>query len=348
MLSLLRRAEDLLIQVLRLVLLAFSIFLIIGMGRWIWDHYQSKKPDVAVATPTALNWQQAPYDLKYMEEETGRDLNGMSHSTPMEKRLADPALRPEFLKADGLLRGYIYKDVAARKRIEKDNSGQGLEPIHPLLKGDALPSADEVNRQIKMREARENSCCDKEAADAAAAEVDAAWTARRITFNSEDRIARAATQAAAEAAASAAADAAAEASGDEMLTDAVNLASEINDRAQAAEMEHGEGAYAAYLKGLPAALQAVLGNEKLASKLQQQSASQIVTTLMTNYTLSFDRTAMKIRGDNPDAEKWEFLGIDTAFATMLISCLVMVMMALVMIRIERHMRSSIAGADHKR
>lgn len=344
MLSLLRRAEDLLIQVLRLVLLAFSIFLIIGMGRWIWEHYQPKKPDTASATATALNWKEAPYDLKYMEEETGRDLNGMNFSTPMEKRLADPALRPDFLKADALLRGFIYKDVAARKRIEKEHSGQGLEPIHPLLKGDALPSADEVSRQIKMREARENSCCDKEAADAAAAEVDAAWTARRITFNREDRIARAATQAAAEAAADAAADAIA----DEMLTDTVNLASEINDRAQAAEMEHGEGAYAAYIKGLPAALQAVLGNENLTKKLQQQSASQIVTTLMTNYTLSFDRTAMKLRGDNPDAEKWDFLGIDTAFATMLISCLVMVMMALVMIRIERNMRSATAGSDHKR
>ena len=342
MLTLLRRAEDLLIQVLRLVLLAFSVFVIVGMGNWLWDHYQPKKLDAALATPTALNWKDAPYDLKFMEDETGRDLSSLSNSTPLEKHLADPALRPDFQKADGLLRGFIYKDSAARKRIEQENSGQGLEPIHPLLKGDAIPSADEVNRQIKMREARENACCDKEAADAAAAEVDAAWTARRITFTREERLARAAAQAADDAAAAIAAEAM-----DELLTDAVNLTAEINDRAQAAEMEHGEGAYAAYIKGLPAALQAVLGNEKLAKKLQQQPAAQIVSTLLTNYTLSFDRTAMKIRGDNPDAEKWDFLGIDTAFATMLISSLVMVMMVLVMIRIERHMRSTSAQAGQK-
>ena len=60
--------------------------------------------------------------------------------------------------------------------------------------------------------------------------------------------------------------------------------------------------------------------------------------MLTNYTLSFDRTAAKLRGDNPDEEKWEFLGMDTAFATLLISCLVMVMMALVMFRMERHLR----------
>ena len=65
MLTLLRRAEDLLIQVLRLVLLAFSIFVLFGMGHWIWDHYKPKKPDIATAgASAALNWKDAPYDLK--------------------------------------------------------------------------------------------------------------------------------------------------------------------------------------------------------------------------------------------------------------------------------------------
>lgn len=324
MLNLMRRAEDLLIQVLRLVLLAFSVFVIIGMGNWLWDHYKPRKSDAAQAAVTALNWKEAPYDLKFMAEETGRDLSGMSHVEPMEKRLADPALRPDFRKADGLLRGFIYKDTAARKRIEKESGSQGLEPIHPLLKRDAMPSDDEVNRQIKMREAREHACCDKEAADAAAAAVDAAWTARRIVLKPEERMVRAAADAEAM---------------DEMQMDAVNLTSEIHDRALAAEAEHGEGAYAAYIKGLPAALQAVLGNDALAGKLQQQPTPQIVSTLLTNYTLSFDRTAMKLRGDSPDEQKWEFLGLDTAFATMLISCLIMVMMVLVLIRIERQLRS---------
>ena len=332
MLNLMRRVEDMLVQIVRVVLLAFSVFVLIGMGLWIFDHYKAKKPDAALAAPVALNWKDAPYDLKYMEEETGRDLSGMNTQVPLEKRLADPALRPSFQKADGLLRGLIYKDPTARKRIEKENSSQGLDPIHPLLKGDAAPSDDEVNRQIKMREARENSCCDKEAADAAAAAADAAWSARRIALSREDRAAAAAVEAAVAAAAEAADE-------DSVLADPVNLASEIHERAQAAEMEHGEGSYAAYVKGLPAALETVLANEKLAAKLQLQPAQQIVNILLTNYTLSFDRTAQKLRGENPDEDKWKFLGVDTAFATMLISCLVMVVMVLVLIRMERHMRT---------
>ena len=338
MLNMLRRVEDLFVQIIRLVLLAFSVFVLVGMGAWLWDHYKPKKADTPVAA-AALNWKDAAYDLKFMEEETGRDLSGISPQIAMEKRLADPALRPSFQKADGLLRGFIYKDPAARKRIERENNGQGLEPVHPLLKGDAIPSADEVGRQIKMREARENSCCDKDAADEAAAAADAAWTARRISLPKRD--------AAAEAAIEAAIAAAEAADSEEMLADPVNLASEINDRALSAEIEHGEGSYAAYLAGLPAALQKVMTNEKLAPKLQQQSASQIVSTLLTNYTMSFDRTAQVLKGENPDADKWDFLSVDTAFASMLISCLVMVVMVLVLIRMERHMRTMSQNSGNK-
>ena len=345
MFTIFRRIEDVMVFLVRLVLLAFMIFALIGMGAWGWNHFKPKKPDAmsVFAPQTPLDWKDAKLDLKFMEEETGRDLNGLSSQVSIEKRLANPELRPSFQQADGLLRGFVYKDTAARKRIEKENSGQGLEPIHPLLKGDAIPSADEVARQTKMREARENSCCDKEAADEAAAAVDAAWTARRINLTREDMMARAAVEAAADAAAEAAT------SEDEMLNDPVNLASEINDRAQMAEMEHGEGSYAAYIKGLPAGLQQVLANEKLTAKLQQQSASQIVTTLLTNYTMAFDRTAQTMRGENPDEEKWDFTGMETVFLTMLVSCLVMVVMVLVMIRMERHMRnmSQQTGRDQK-
>jgi hypothetical protein len=194
-----------------------------------------------------------------------------------------------------------------------------------------------------MREARENSCCDKEAADAAAAEVDAAWTARRISLTREDRMARAAADAAADAAI-----AAAPGFGRRRRADG---SGEPGLRNQRPCPGRRDGAWRRLVRGLhqglPVALEKVLGNESLAKKLQQQSAPQIVNTLLTNYTLSFDRTAAKLRGDNPDEEKWEFLGMDTAFATLLISCLVMVMMALVMFRMERHLRGIGAQSGQK-
>lgn len=330
MLNVFSRIEDALVQIVRVVLLVFSVFVLLGMGWWLWDHYQPQKSQ-PVAT-AALDWKDAPYDLQFMEDETERDMSGMGNALPLEKRLADPALRPSFQQADGLLRGFVYKDPAQRKRVELENSSQGLMPLHPLLKGDALPSPAEVKRQIQLREARENACCDSEAADAAAAAVDAEISAQRIAFTREDRAVAAAAAAAADAAVEALVDA------EQTLSEPVNLAAEIHDRASAAEMEHGAGAYEAYVKGLPAALEKVLAKESLAARLQQQPAQQIVNTLLINYTLAFDRTAQRLKGENPDQEKWQFSSMETAFTTMLIACLVMVIMVLVLIRMERHMR----------
>jgi hypothetical protein len=337
MMNVLRRVEDVLVQVVRVVLLAFSVFVLIGMAFWLWSHYKPRQSDAAPAAQTALDWKSAKPDLKYVVDETARDLSGVADQVPMEKRLADPALRPSFQKADGLLRGFIYTDPAARKRVEKDSNGQGLAPIHTLLKGDATPSEADVQRQIKLREQRENACCDDATRDASAAAIDAtagAAAVRRVALTSAER-----TMALAATAAVAAAQAAEEEpEGDDWLNEPVDLAAQIHERAQTAESEHGTGAYAAFVQSLPAALEQVLGNERLAAKLREQSAQQITSMLLLNYTLSFDRSAQRLKGEDPDTDGWEFSSMETVFGTMLISCLVMVVMVLVLIRMERHMR----------
>jgi hypothetical protein len=333
MMNVLRRIEDVLVQIVRVVLLAFSVFVLIGMAFWLWSHYKPKQSDAAPAAQVALDWKSAKPDLKYVVDETARDLSGMADQVPMEKRLADPELRPSFQKADGLLRGFIYTDPAARKRVEKDNNGQGLAPINALLKGDAAPSEADVQRQIKLREQRENACCDDATRDASAAAVDAATDAaavRRVAMAGAERDA-----------------AEEEPEGDDWLNEPVDLAAQIHERAQAAESEHGTGAYAAFVQGLPAALEQVLGNERLAAKLREQSAQQITSMLLLNYTLSFDRSAQHLKGEDPDTDKWEFSSVETAFGTMLISCLVMVVMVLVLIRMERHMRLMSEQSGHK-
>lgn len=332
MMNLLRRIEDVLVQIVRVVLLAFSVFVLIGMAFWLWSHYKPKQSDAApAAAQVALDWNSAKPDLKYVVDETARDLSGMADQTPMEKRLADPALRPSFQKADGLLRGFIYSDPAARKRVEKDNNSQGLAPVHPLLKGDAVPSDAEVQRQIKLREQRENACCGDAAQDASASALDATADAAVHRVRGEREASRAAVAAAASSTEE-------EPEGDDWLSEPVDLAAQIHERAQMAETEHGAGAYAAFVQGLPAALEQVLANDSLTAKLRGQSAQQITSMLLLNYTLSFDRLAQRLKGEDSDNDKWEFSSMETAFGTMLISCLVMVVMVLVLIRMERHMR----------
>ncbi|EZP54482.1 hypothetical protein [Delftia sp. RIT313] len=309
--NMLRRIEDLLVQVVRVVLLVFSLLVLVGMALWTWESFRPGKAEAPQAVAQELNWKDARPDLQFVVDETSRDLGAGGGEPAMEKRLADPALRPAFQKADALVRAYVNKDPARRERTERDNQARGLAPLHPLLQGDALPSEADVQRRIQERGQREG---DAGAVDAAA---DAA---------------------AADAAAAAAASTDEE---DGWMVEPVDTAAAIHERAQAAELEHGKGAYAAYVQGLPAALEQVFGNAALEPRLQAQTAQQILSTVLLNYTLSLDNAARALRGeDSQGSSSWKerFGAVETAFWSMLMSFLVLVVMVLVFIRMERHLR----------
>ena len=336
MLNVLRRLEDGLVQVLRMVLLVFSLLLLVGMAVWVWDYFKPSKPVSAVAADAVtLNWKDAKLDLGYVVDETRRDLGNAGNDLPMEKRLADPELRPSFQKADALFRGFIYMNPAQRKRIESDNNSQGLAPVHALLKGDVLPTPEEVNRQIKQRESRENGeCCSADPTEAADGAIDAAHVRM---------MAESAARAGAVAAASAVAvmdESEGEAETDESLIEPIDVAASIHERAAMAQIEHGTGAYEAYVKGLPGALEKVLGNEDLAPTLRNQSAQGLISMVLINYTLAFDRTAMTLKGEEPTSSSWveRFQSVELAFWSLFMSFLVLVVMVLIFIRIERHLK----------
>lgn len=314
--NMLRRIEDLLVQVVRVVLLVFSLLVLVGMALWTWESFRPGKAEAPQAVAQELNWKDARPDLQFVVDETSRDLGAGGGEPAMEKRLVDPALRPAFQKADALVRAFVNKDPARRERTERDHQARGLAPLHPLLQGDAQPSEADVQRRIQERGQREG---DAGAVDAAA---DAA----------------AADAAAADAAAAAAASADEE---DSWMVDPVDTAAAIHERAQAAELEHGKGAYAAYVQGLPAALEQVFGNAALEPRLQAQTAQQILSTVLLNYTLSLDNAARALRGeDSHGSSSWKerFGAVETAFWSMLMSFLVLVVMVLVFIRMERHLR----------
>ena len=310
--NMLRRIEDLLVQVVRVVLLVFSLLVLVGMALWTWESFRPGKAEAPQAVAQELNWKDARPDLQFVVDETSRDLGAGGGEPAMEKRLVDPALRPAFQKADALVRAFVNKDPARRERTERDHQARGLAPLHPLLQGDALPSEADVQRRIQERGQREG---DAGAVDAAAADA-----------------------ASADAAASAAASADEE---DSWMVDPVDTAAAIHERAQAAELEHGKGAYAAYVQGLPAALEQVFGNAALEPRLQAQTAQQILSTVLLNYTLSLDNAARALRGeDSHGSSSWKerFGAVETAFWSMLMSFLVLVVMVLVFIRMERHLR----------
>jgi hypothetical protein len=298
MFTFLRRIEDLLVQVVRVVLLVFSLVVLVALALWVWDSVRgNKSSSSALSEPAALNWKEAKLDLAYVVAETGRDLGGSQ--IPLAKRLSDPQLRPSFLQADQIIRAFINQNPAQRERVEQENGGRGLAPLNVLLQGKDMPDATLVQRMLK--EELENG--------------------RAAYLPSDD-------------------------SDDEengYFSEPLEVAYSIHERAQMAESEHGAGAYAAYVQGLPAALQQVFGNADLAPQLQQQAASSLMSMVLTNYTIPFDQAARVLRGDNSEDGDTSLLNLynkaaETAFWSMLMSLLVLVVMVVVFIRMERHLR----------
>ncbi|WP_370680630.1 hypothetical protein [Comamonas sp. GB3 AK4-5] len=298
MFTFLRRIEDLLVQVVRVVLLAFSLVVLVALALWVWDSVRgNKSASSALSEPAALNWKDAKLDLAYVVAETGRDLG--NSQIPLAKRLSDPLLRPSFQQADQAIRAFINQNPAQRERVESESGGRGLAPLNVLLQGKDMPDAALVQRLIK--DEQENG--------------------RAAYVSSED-------------------------SDDEengYFSEPLEVAYAIHERAQMAESEHGAGAYVAYVQGLPAALQQVFGNADLAPQLQQQAASSLMSMVLTNYTITFDQAARVLRGDSSEDGDTSLLNLynkaaETAFWSMLMSLLVLVVMVVVFIRMERHLR----------
>lgn len=317
MLSILRRFEDLLIQIMRCVLLIFSLLVLIGMSVWVYDRFQTEKPS-ATASAATLNWSQIQPDLQFVVDETRRDMGNSSSEQSLIAALTDPALRPSLQKADALLRQLINQDPQARAKLEEDHQSRGLALINPLLEGDSLPTAAQIE-QYRTEERRKPS-----AASAAEAAVEAASEA-------------------AAAADAASAEAASEADAEAWFSDPVDIPQEINSRANMAELEHGKGAHAAFIQGLPAALEKVLADPQVSQQLREQTAANLVNMLLVNYTMSFDRSANQLAGKDSDEDGdsfWDrsFRAVETAFWSMLMTFLVLVVMVVSMIRMERHLR----------
>lgn len=295
MLTFFRRIEDLLLQVVRVVLLAFALVVLLAQSLWIWDSVRGNKIESTEQTePAALNWKDAKLDLAFVVEETGRNLGNPGNQLPLAQRLSDPQLRPSFQQADQIIRAFVNQNPAQRERMESENGGRGLAPLNILLEGRDMPDAALVRRMLKD-------------------ELENGRAAYVPSDDSDD---------------------------DEnyYFVDPLEVAYTIHEHAQMAEAEHGAGAYVAYVQGLPAALQQVLGNDDLAPKLQQRIAADLVGMVLTNYTISFDRTARTLHGDSTSLLDLYNKAAETAFWSMLMSFLVLVMMVVAFIRMERHLR----------
>lgn len=305
----LRKIEDVLVQVIKLVLLAFALWILAGLAKHLYDKAWPTK-DTAASTATAVNWNDVRPDMQFVLEETGRDLGLHVTDKQLQERLTDAQLRPAFQKADQLLRDFVAQKAEHHAQIEKDNESRGLAPLHPLLAGEALPTAPDIAVIAQAQQAATSAH-----ANASEAHMEQLWGA---------------SDSAAAAEASDAEDAC-------CWTEAVDVAQALHNSATQA---YGDAGYAAYVLGAPAAIETVLKDATLEPKLREMTVSRLLDTVLTNYSISFSRAVSEQDSDSSNSDNlWEslFSSIELTMWSVILSFLVLVVFVVMLIRMEKHL-----------
>ncbi|HEY4663623.1 MAG TPA: hypothetical protein VIG85_01450 [Comamonas sp.] len=314
---LLRKIEDVFVQLVRIVLLAFSVLVLVAMASYLWDKTIGKKED---GTSSSVSWADLKPDMKYVVEETGRDMGMSTPDMALQDSLTNPQLRPAFKQADALVRSFVALKPEHHAEIEKNNESKGLADLNPLLVGDSIPSKEQIEAYVKEQEAK------------AKAEEERLERLLGIS-DSEEAAVEAGTEAAV-----AAAEAAACCSSDEAYwTEPVDVAKVLHERASQVRSEYDAKAYETFVLGAPKAIELVLSDAKLAPKLHDQTISRLVDMVLTNYSISFSRAV----SEQDDSESlWDrfFNSLELTLWSLIMSFLVMVVFVVMTIRMERHLR----------
>lgn len=313
------KLEDVFVQIIRVVLLGFSALVLVALALLLIGKVLPQKEKSA--SESSVEWSQLKPDMQFVVEETGRDIGMALPNKQLQERLSDPALRPAFQKTDQLVRDFVAQQAEQHARIEKENESRGLAPVNPLLVGDALPTEKDITAYAQQLQAQMDA---KEAHEKARQE---AMERYMLAEGDEEAAAEAVLK---------------ELDGAEgcCLTEPVNLPLVLHERAQSLQQDHGEKAYASFVLGAPAAMQAVLDNATLAPKLHEMTVSRLVDMVMTNYSISFSRA---VSDQAPDSSEtlWDsiFSSIELTMWSVIFSFLVLVVFVVMALRMERHLRT---------
>lgn len=317
---LLRKIEDIFVLIVRLVLLAFSVVVLVALAQYTWDKYvRTKDGDTA----SKVAWSELQPDMKYVVEETGRDMGISTSEQAFHDSLGNATLRPAFKQVDSLVRNFVALKPEHHAEVEKNHEAKGLAPLNPLLVGDSTPTKAQVDayakEQAELAQAKEKAENER---------------LERLLGIAES------VEASSEAEAAEAADASSccSSSDESMWTDPVDVALALHKSAADIQSGYNEKAYQAYVLGAPKALELVLSDATLAPKLHDLPVSRLVDMVLTNYTISFSRAAGEF--DETDS-LWEraFNSLELTMWSLILSFFVMVVMLMMAVRMERHIRT---------
>ena len=298
------KIESGLLYLMRVVMVILVLFTLFTFGMWAIEAMRPAKTNAEVAEANKTrDWSAVKINDDELKKTTYSDFGyaDVEQAKNDGKLAADTAVAAAFAEVDSLLRGAIDKNPAARKKLEEDNSEAGLAPAQ------ALP---DVVKAVQAKEREGHG----EALDAAAAAVDAAAAAVAAAAGDSD---------------------------DEHKPQPTSIGEALLNQTRGIISSYGYDAGRAFVLGAPAAFKTLLGDPQVQTGISKQTASMAVSNLTLNYYMAFSTKASEGDISNSKTGWLERLLEPTNLLvfTILLWSFVFMMMIVVFLRVERHLRA---------
>ena len=303
------KIESGLLYLMRVVMVLLVLFTLFNFALWSYHALRTPKAESTTALNDQRDWAGVKINDEELKKTTYSDFGYADTEQVLNdnKLAADVGVAAAFAEVDKLLRGAIERNPKARKQLDEDNMDAGLAPAQPL------PAL------VKALHEKELAMHDEPALDVAAAISAAA------------------------AAATAAADAAVADTEEDYKPQPTDIGEQLLGQTRSVIGSYGYNAGRAFALGAPAALQTLLADPQVQKGINKQATSTVTSNLLVNYNIAFNTKASESEATPGNGWLTRLLEPTNLLVfTVLLWSFVFLMMIVVFLRVERHLRAMAA------
>ena len=303
------KIESGLLYLMRVVMVILVLFTLFNFGLWTYEALRKPKVDAVAVTTVdeTRDWSSIKINDEELKKTTYSDFGFADTAQVLNdnKLAADADVVAAFADVDKQLRAALMRNPAARKLLDESNMEAGLAPAKPL---------PELVKELHDKE---------------------------LTANDEPALEASANAAVAEAAAAVAAAAASD-SEEDYKPPMTDIGEQLLSQTRSIISSYGYNAGRAFALGAPAALQTLLADPQVQKGISKQSTTYVVGNVLVNYNMGFNTKAGEST-PTPGATWLERLlqPSNLLAFTVLAWSFVFLMMIVVFLRVERHLRAMV-------
>lgn len=301
------KIESGLLYLMRVVMVILVLFTLFNFALWSYETMRKPKAEAVSTVNESRDWSDIKINDDELKKTTYSDFGFADTEQVLNdnKLAADAGVATAFVEVDKQLRTALERNPAARKKLDEDNMEVGLASAKPL---------SELVKSLHDKELASNNepALDAQAVTTAAAAVVAA----AVDADTEDGY----------------------------KPQPTDIGEQLLGQTRSVISSYGYNAGRAFALGAPAALQKLLADPQVQKGINKQTTSYVVSNLLMNYNMAFSTKAGESDTHTGSSGWLERLLEPTNLLvfTILLWSFVFLMMIVVFLRVERHLRAMAA------